>query len=90
MADDNLTIEDLPIGSKLLYRSKQDWRTAVVSRINEENATLIVCSPTGRTYKLKRKLQAQVYYEGSLVILKADGYAGEDWKDNYGNYDQRW
>lgn len=84
------TIKDLPIGSKLLYRSKENWRTAVVSKRDEIGATLIVCSPTGRTYRLKRKLNAEIYFDGVLPILKSDGFASEDWKENYGIYDRRW
>jgi hypothetical protein len=90
MSKTQLTIKDLQIGSRLLYRSKKDWRTAVISRFSDENATLIVCSPSGRTYRLKRKLKAKVYFQGSLLILKTDNYPKEKWKDNYGVYDKRW
>jgi hypothetical protein len=41
-----ITLREMPIGARLLVRSKKDWRVAVVSQFYEEKATLIVCSPS--------------------------------------------
>ena len=82
------TLSDLPIGARLLYRAKDDWRTAVVSKIEGEKATLIVCSPTGRTYRLRRDLNSQLIIDGSLPVLKVK--VKDKWRENFSKYDLRW
>ncbi|MEP6900774.1 MAG: hypothetical protein ABJA66_03430 [Actinomycetota bacterium] len=71
-----------------MIRSKTDWRSAVVSRFNLEKATLIVCSPTGRTYRLHRTLEAEITFDGFIPILKIE--TAEDWRENFTKYDFRW
>ncbi len=83
-----MTLRDLPIGARLLVRSKKDWRCAAVSKFNEEKATLIVCSPSGRTYCLRRLLDAEIIFEGEIPILKSD--LEDTWRDNLSKYDFRW
>lgn len=83
-----MTLRELPIGARLLVRSKTDWRSAVVGRRAEEKATLIVCSPTGRTYRLQRNLEAEIILDGLIPILKID--TDEDWRENFTRYDLRW
>ena len=82
------TLSDLPLGSRLLYRAKDDWRTAVVSKFDEEKATLIVCSPTGRTYRLRRDLDAKIVFDGNLPVLW--NRRKENWRENFSGYDNRW
>ena len=82
------TIGELTVGSRLLYRSKKDWRFAVVSRFDAEKATLIVCSPKGGTYRLRRKLSAEIIFDGKIPILKVE--IEEDWRENFSDYDFRW
>ena len=84
----NLTLRDLPIGARLLIRTKKDWRTAVVSQFYTEKATLIVCSPSGRTYRLRRLLEMEIIFDGKIAILKCD--LEEDWRENFSSYDERW
>jgi hypothetical protein len=81
------TLADLPIGSRLLVRSKIDWRTAAISKIVDENVTLIVSSPTGFSYRLKRTLQTEIYFDGILPILTNND---ENWRENFTKYDLRW
>ncbi len=81
-------ISDLPIGSRILYRAKDDWRSAVVSKFDEEKATLIVCSPTGRTYRLRRELDAKVLFDGAMPYLKRA--ARGNWRESLADYDTRW
>ena len=83
-----MTLGSLPIGARLLIRSKIDWRSAVVSSFDEEKATLIVCSPTGRTYRLRRLLGAVIILDGKIPILKIE--AEENWRENFTKYDFRW
>ena len=83
----NLTLRDLPIGARLLIRSKKDWRCAVISKFDEEKATLIVCSPLGRTYRLRRLLDAEITFDGKIPILKTE--IEENWRENFSKYDWR-
>lgn len=80
-------LADLPIGSRLLVRSKKDWRSAVISKVIEESVTLIVSSPTGFSYRLRRNLQTEISFDGEMPILENEG---ENWRDNFTKYDLRW
>ena len=83
-----IALNSLPVGARLLIRSKTDWRSAVVSRFDAKKATLIVCSPTGRTYRLHRVLETEIIFDGLIPILKIQ--SDEDWRENYTKYDFRW
>ena len=87
-ADTQITLRELPIGARLLIRSKKDWRVAVVSQFYEEKATLIVCSPNGGTYRLRRLLEMEIIFDGKIPILKSD--LEDSWRDNFCKYDVRW
>ena len=83
-----MTLNSLPIGARLLVRSKIDWRIAVVSKITEEKVTLSVCSSTGRNYRLRRTADAEIFYDGKIPILKIE--LEENWRENFSSYDIRW
>lgn len=83
-----MKLADFPIGSRIMYRAKDDWRTAVISRANEDSLTLIVCSPTGRTYRIKRKSEALVKKDSCILILIDP--RKDDWRTNITDYDRRW
>ena len=87
-AETLITLRELPIGARLLIRSKTDWRSAVVSRFNEEKVTLSVCSPTGRTYRLHRNFECEVIVDGGIAILKIE--TDDTWRENFTKYDFRW
>ena len=84
----SVALNTFPIGARLLIRSKKDWRSAVVSQFDEEKVTLIVCSPTGRTYRLRRLLETEIIFDGLIPILKI--LPEENWRENYTKYDFRW
>ena len=86
--EDQITLQQLAVGTKLVVRSKLDWRFAAVSKSVEDKIVLTVCSSTGRTYRLRRNLDAIVTYEGSIPILTTD--YPEHWRDNFSSYDARW
>jgi hypothetical protein len=81
------TLADLPIGSRLLVKSKKDWRCAAISKIVEETVTLIVASPSGYSYRLRRRLQSEIFFDGNLPILEDQK---ENWRENFAKYDGRW
>ncbi len=80
-------LADLPTGARLLVRSKKDWRSAVISKVIEETVTLIVSAPSGFSYRLRRNLQTEIFFDGDLPILEN---SDENWRDNFTKYDCRW
>lgn len=78
----------MAVGARLLVRSRADWRFAAVSRIGDEVIVLTVCSPTGRTYRLRRDMDSEIFMEGTIPILVYD--EPDDWRENFGRYDIRW
>jgi len=82
------TLDQLAVGSRLLVRSRVDWRFAAVSKVSEGRVVLTVCSPTGRTYRLRREMDAQILMQGTVPVLAHE--SSEDWRDNFSRYDHRW
>jgi hypothetical protein len=87
-AETQITLDQLAVGSRLLVRSRKDWRFAAVSKIVDERVVLTVCSPTGRTYRLRREMDCEVTFDGLIPILLYD--EPENWRENFGCYDARW
>ena len=87
-AEDQITLQQLAVGSRLVVRSKLDWRFAAVSRSIEDKIVLTVCSPSGRTYRLRRDLDTSVTFEGAIPVLDTD--FPEHWRENFSPYDVRW
>lgn len=81
-------LDTLPTGSRLVVRSKKDWRFAAVSKIEEGCVVLTVASPTGFSYRLRRDADTEIHLEGMIPILKYDDT--DTWRDNFGQYDVRW
>ncbi|HEY2848011.1 MAG TPA: hypothetical protein VGI80_09350 [Pyrinomonadaceae bacterium] len=82
------TLASLPVGSRLLVRSRNDWRFAAVSKVAEERVVLTVCSPSGHTYRLRREQDSPVIRDGILYILPYE--CNDTWRENFGRYDERW
>jgi hypothetical protein len=59
-AETKITLDKLSIGSRLIVRSRKDWRHAAVAKMTDERVVLTVCSPTGRTYRLRREFDSEV------------------------------
>jgi hypothetical protein len=87
-AKTRITLASLAVGSRLLVRSRLDWRFAAVSKVSEGRVVLTVCSPTGRTYRLRREMDARILMESTIPILPHD--QAEDWRENFSRYDHRW
>jgi hypothetical protein len=89
ITENQITLRELPIGARLVVKCKHDWRSAVVSRFDEnEKVTLIVCSPSGRTYRLRRTFETVLIYDGKIPILPNG--CQENWRDDLVKYDVRW
>ncbi|MEO6334726.1 MAG: hypothetical protein ABIO91_07050 [Pyrinomonadaceae bacterium] len=83
-----ITLASIPLGGRLLVRSKKDWRTAVVSRITEDQITISVASPSGHCYRLRRALDATIAFDGRIPFLVIED--SDTWRDNFSQYDVRW
>ncbi|MBA3334035.1 MAG: hypothetical protein H0T08_00315, partial [Acidobacteria bacterium] len=83
--DNPKTLGEFPIGARLLVRTKKDWRVAVVSQFDTQKATLIICSPAGRTYRVRRCLKSIIVYDGGIPLLKIE--TAENWRENFTRYD---
>lgn len=86
--ENHLTLSQLSVGSRLIVRSKQNWRFACVSRIAERQIVITVCSPKGGTYRLRRTVDAAVTMHGGIPILLHE--IEDDWRTNFARYDTRW
>lgn len=78
----------MPLGARLLVRSKKDWRQAVVARQTDDFVTVSVASPTGYSYRLRRDAECDVVFDGSIPILAAEQQ--DDWRSNFSLADPRW
>jgi len=81
-------LDQLPLGGRLLVRSKKDWRVAVVSHINDERIVLSVASPRGGCYRLRRPSDTEIGFDGRIPFLKFD--CNDVWRENFTKYDARW
>jgi len=88
IAETEITLALLPLGGRLLVRSKKDWRVAVVSRIAERSITLSIASPKGGNYRLRREPDSVVSYDGRIPFLQCD--TGDTWRENFSKCDNRW
>lgn len=82
------TLGELPLGARLLVRTKENWQTATVSQFAAEKAILSICSSNGRIYRLRRDFKAEIIFDGFIPILKNE--TGENWRENFAKYDFRW
>ncbi len=81
-------LSDIPVGGRLLVRSRVDWRTAVVSRISDEVITLSVASPRGRNYRIRKTAEQAVGITNGLYFLVSE--TCDKWNENFAAYDSRW
>ncbi len=82
---EQINLNHLHVGSKLLVQTKKDWRTAVVSCKSGENIILRICSPSGGTYRKKCELETVLQFDGAFYLL------GEGiWREQFVKYDCRW
>jgi len=83
-----ITLSTIPLGGRLLYRSKTTWRVAVVCRVAEDKITLSISTTAGRNYRLHRAPDAALSFDGRIPYLQFD--PAENWRDNFSVYDLRW
>ena len=82
------TLGEFPVGSRLLVRSKKDWRFAVISRKADDFVSLSIASPTGYNYRLRRPSGLTISFDGQIPFLAA--VQNDAWRENFSTYDLRW
>jgi hypothetical protein len=82
------TLAQLPPGSRLVLRCRKDWRAAAVSAVTPDCVILIVSSPTGHTYRVRRPHDSLLTFDGSIPILSDRDSNG--WRVALARYDARW
>ena len=87
-AVEHITLNDIPVGGRLLVRSKKDWRVAVVARKTEEFISISIASPSGHNYRIRRDADQQIFLDGLIPFLPRDEC--EPWRENFTGYDIRW
>ena len=88
-ASENLkTLAEMPIGGRLVVRSRKDWRFASIASISEDTVTISVASASGRTYRIRRNTDTEIVVEGLIPLLVTD--ETDHWLDNFSAYDCRW
>jgi hypothetical protein len=87
-AQTQITLASIPLGGRLLVRSKKDWRVAVVCRIGEDQVTISVASPRGSCYRLRRPMTASISFDGRIPFLVIED--SDTWRENFSTYDVRW
>jgi hypothetical protein len=84
-AENQIAINTLAVGTRLVVQCKKDWRMAVVSFVSEEKIVLQICSPSGRTYRKSCDIETLIDSTGAIPFL------GEGvWQENLVKYDSRW
>lgn len=78
----------MPVGGRLLVRSKKDWRVAVVARKTDEFISISIASPSGHNYRIRRGADEAIYLDGIIPFLPRE--ESEPWRDNFTAYDLRW
>ena len=81
-------LSQIPLGGRLLYRARDDWRVAVVSTITDEMVTISVSSPKGRNYRIRREPNSEVMGRSGIWFL--DSELKDGWRENCATYDMRW
>jgi hypothetical protein len=82
------TLRELPVGTRLLIRTRKDWRSAVVTRVGERDVSLRVCCSSGRTYWTRRDSEMSVLKEENIFRLET--IAEDDWRTNFAKFEVRW
>lgn len=87
-AEVSTILSQMPVGGRIMVRSRIDWRTAAVSKHGEEKTTLTVASASGRCYRIYRPLDSVVRQDGCIAVLHTE--IAERWRENMQQLDSRW
>ncbi|MBA2341784.1 MAG: hypothetical protein H0V88_15450 [Pyrinomonadaceae bacterium] len=82
------TLAALPLGARLMLRCRADWRDATIISVAPDRITLSVNAPSGRTYRVRRPADAELWFDGAMPVL-GDENKGT-WRAGLARYDARW
>jgi hypothetical protein len=83
-----ITLAQLSPGARLVLRCRKDWRAASVSAVTPDCIVLIVASPTGHTYRVRRPHDSLLTFDGAIPVLSDRDPSG--WRVALARYDVRW
>lgn len=83
-----ITLASLHIGARLVVRCKADWRAAAISVVTPEHVKLLIHSPRGGTYRIRRPSDTPLHMDGSIPVLTDCDET--TWRDGLASYDKRW
>jgi hypothetical protein len=83
-----ITLAQLSPGARLVLRCRKDWRAAAVCAVTPDCVVLIVASPSGHTYRVRRPHDSVLTFDGSIPILS--DRASANWRVAIARYDARW
>lgn len=78
----------LPTGTRLLFRSRNEWRAAAIAGFDGEKASIHIASPRGRTYRIYRSVDSLLTFDGRFYRLTAENSAPVN--AQLASYDRRW
>jgi hypothetical protein len=84
-SENTLTLGALHVGARLVLRCRKDWRDATVAARTSEEITLLVGSPSGHTYRVRRPADSPLSLDGSIPVLGQGS-----WRAGRVRYDLRW
>jgi hypothetical protein len=87
MIGTSLTVGDLPTGTRVVIRSRTDWRTGAIARSNDEKVTVSVASPSGRNYRIRLEKSIRVNTREPIYIIPKG--SDVDWLSVFCEYDDR-
>lgn len=78
----------LPTGTRLLFRSRNEWRAAAIAGFAGERVSIQIASPRGRTYRIYRPMDSLLTFDGRFYRLTAENSAPVN--AEIASYDRRW
>lgn len=87
ITENSMTLGDLVVGFRVLFKSKKEWRSAVVTRKSDEFVSLSVASPSGYSYRIRRQSNLSIKFDGDVPLIAT---RGDRWRESLSKYDPRW
>jgi hypothetical protein len=63
---------ELATGTRMLYRAKNEWRQAVISRDFGSKVELTIANPKGRNYRIRKAKDSQIFSIKNILVLMPD------------------
>ncbi|MEW6362013.1 MAG: hypothetical protein AB1477_07845 [Acidobacteriota bacterium] len=87
-SQNKITLSQMPIGSRILFRSRNEWRAASIARVADGRVSIQIASPLGRIYRISRSADTALYFDGRFYRLRPKVNSGDFVP--VAVYDRRW